>query len=217
MNRSKDASRLIATFKNAYSWLSGGLRVKNAEGNTFIGKALARSRRTVVDFRRGKDNTLVLSQGCVLEDLQIIFKGDGCRVELGANVRWSGRILIAGNKRTIRIGENTTARSAYLLSAGADILIGRHCMLSREIEIRTTDAHKIYSLDDGRMLNQPSDVIIGDRVWIAARAIVNKGSRIPSGCVVGAASFVNRAFDVGNVVIAGIPAVVVKEGVRWER
>ncbi len=90
-------------------------------------------------------------------------------------------------------------------------------MFSREVEIRSTDVHKIYCLDSGELLNPASPISIADRVWLAARTIVSKGAMIPSGCVVGAGAFVNKQFTQKNAIIAGIPAKVVKSNIRWQR
>lgn len=147
----------------------------------------------------------------------MVFKGNGNRLILGDGVRWTGHILIVGRGRRVEIGPRTTAQGAYILSRGADVTIGADCMLSREIEIRATDVHKIYDRETGAHLNPASPVIVGDRVWIAARAILSKGARVPTGCVVGAASFVNRNFAEPDAVIAGTPARIRRRGIRWER
>ncbi len=136
---------------------------------------------------------------------------------IGDDVRWSGYILIVGNNRQVIIGDRSTANGVYLMARDADISIGHDCMLSREIEIRSTDVHKIYDLDTDERLNKAGDVYISNHVWIAARTIISKGVKIPGNSVVGAASFVNKGFDEENVVIAGTPAKIVKRNIRWER
>lgn len=103
-----------------------------------------------------------------------------------------------------------------LLGNNRKIHIGKNCMLSIRIWIKTTDQHPIYDLETNERVNAEQDVIIGDNVWIGQDVYVSKGSVIPSGCIVGAKSFVNKVFTQENCVIAGIPAKVVKENVRWE-
>ena len=61
------------------------------------------------------------------------------------------------------------------------------------------------------------DIRIGDRVWIGRDVQVLKGTVLHSESVVGACSVVSRAFDEGNCVVAGVPARVVKQGIRWDR
>ena len=55
----------------------------------------------------------------------------------------------------------------------------------------------------------PSDVFIGDNVWIGARSIILGGVSIGEGSVIGAASVVD--FDVPTLsVVAGNPGQVIK-------
>ena len=62
-----------------------------------------------------------------------------------------------------------------------------------------------------------SRVSIGDRVWIGENAVILAGSRIGSGCIVGANSVVKGEFP-DNTMIVGSPARVVKywDGVIWK-
>lgn len=90
-------------------------------------------------------------------------------------------------------------------------------MFSRDIEIRSSDTHKIFINDEVDYYNKPQEVFIGDHVWIGAKSFVSKGSKIPNGCIVGAMAFVNKSFQKENCLLVGVPAKVVKENVRWER
>ena len=44
-----------------------------------------------------------------------------------------------------------------------------------------------------------------------------KGTRLHPETVVGACSVVGRAFEEGHCVVAGVPAKIVKRGIRWDR
>ena len=48
-------------------------------------------------------------------------------------------------------------------------------------------------------------VVIGNRCWIGAKAVILKGVRLGDGCVVAAGAVVTRSVDPGQVV-AGVPA-----------
>lgn len=96
------------------------------------------------------------------------------------------------------------------------IHVGKDCMFSSGINVWTTDFHPIYDLETNKRVNEEQDIIIGDHVWLGREIFISKGSIIPSGCVIGAKSFVNKAFTKENTIIAGIPAKVVKENIRWE-
>lgn len=197
-----------------------GFQIRNgADKNTVsIGEGATFRGENIIDFwRNSSDNTIKIGNNFSCNHLKVVFKGSGSSLVVDDNVTWVGHILIVGDNRSVRIGKNSTAQGVYILSRGADVLIGQDCMLSREIEIRSTDVHKIVCLDSGELLNPASPITIADRVWIAAKSIVSKGAIIPAGCVVGAGAFVNKQFTQENTIIAGIPAKVVKTNIRWER
>jgi len=163
------------------------------------------------------DNVVELGEGAWLQSLRIRFFGRRSKVILAPNCRWKGYILVYGNGRTVRIGERSTCIETYIVCRDRNVTIGSDCMFSRGIEIRSTDVHPIYDRATNERINPAADVVVGDHVWVAANTTLSKGSVIPDGCVVGAMSFVNRAFDAPNCVIAGSPARVVRDNIRWER
>jgi acetyltransferase-like isoleucine patch superfamily enzyme len=109
-------------------------------------------------------------------------------------------------------------QGAYLLvDEAASIDIGKDCMLSTEIIIRTGDKHSILDMHTGERINPARDVCIGDRVWIGRCVQILKGTVLHPETVVGACSVVSKAFAEGNCVVAGVPAKIVKRGIRWDR
>ncbi len=148
----------------------------------------------------------------------ITIRGQGNRILIGENCRLAGEFIVKGGNQTVTIGEGTTFESVYVLSLErCDVTIGRRCMFSRGIEVRTSDSHSLIRKRDGRRLNRAAPVVVGDHVWVGLGSILNKGTIIPEDCVVGAKSFVNKAFTESGVVLAGSPAAIVKRGVTWSR
>ena len=148
----------------------------------------------------------------------ITIYGQGNRIVIGENCRLYGEFMVKGHNQTVTVGEGTTFESVYLLCMErCDISIGRWCMFSRNIEVRTSDAHGLIRKRDGRRLNRAASVTVGDHVWVGVGSILNKGTVIPADCIVGAKSFVNKAFTESSVVLAGTPATIVKRGVTWNR
>ena len=165
----------------------------------------------------GRDNRVILAHGARLFGY-VEMRGEGNRVLLGENAYFTGKILVKGKGLTLSIGANTSMRNSYLLvQEGADLTIGADCLFSREVEIRTSDAHSLVEAATGKRLNKSAAVLIGDHVWVGARSFISKGSVIPSHSVVGAMSFVNKRFESEGVVLAGVPARVVREGITWHR
>lgn len=52
---------------------------------------------------------------------------------------------------------------------------------------------------------------IGNHVWITTRCTICKGVKIKSECVIAQNSIVSKSIDESNVIIAGIPAKVIKQ------
>jgi acetyltransferase-like isoleucine patch superfamily enzyme len=100
----------------------------------------------------------------------------------------------------VSIGNGTYLNRNTEIVAGGRISIGRDCKIARDVLIMDTDQHPL----PGRGL-EIRPVIIGDRVWIGARAIVLKGVTIGSGAIVGAGAIVTRDVAPGSVVV-GLPA-----------
>lgn len=95
-------------------------------------------------------------------------------------------------------------------SEHAKIVIGRDCMISYAVHMRT-DMHRYDSVgipmkDQGCV---EKDIIIGDDVWIGYGAQVMAGVSIGSGSIVAAGAVVTK--DVPEyAVVGGVPARIIK-------
>jgi acetyltransferase-like isoleucine patch superfamily enzyme len=78
-----------------------------------------------------------------------------------------------------------------------------------------TDWHSIQDIKTLEIFPKTKPISIGNNVWIGTRAVILKGGRIPDGCIVGANSLITKQFDKNNAIIAGNPAKVLKENVRY--
>jgi acetyltransferase-like isoleucine patch superfamily enzyme len=120
---------------------------------------------------------------------------------------------------SLTIGENSTFEDVHfaLTESGSRIDIGQDCMFANDIDVRTGDSHSILSQESGKRINYAENVIIGNHVWIAAHSIILKGARIAENSIVGTGSVVTRKFDKPGIIIAGNPAIQLKDGVTWSR
>lgn len=113
-----------------------------------------------------------------------------------------------------------------ITSSYTRISLGTDCMVAREVIIQAGDAHAIYNVLDEKVTNQNrtaedniwNEINIGEHVWIGRRTFVlgGGGTYIGNGSIAGAMSFVKGRFP-NNVVLAGIPAKVIRKNVAWDR
>ncbi|MFC0471061.1 acyltransferase [Halalkalibacter kiskunsagensis] len=170
-------------------------------------------------FIHGTGNEITIGEDTILNNLFIEIKGNNNKVKIGAKCKLRGHMLISGARETIKIGSKTTFQhNCYLLaSENKNITIGRDCMFSNSIDVRTSDAHSVIDVETGVRKNVAQDVVIGNHVWISAGALISKGAVIPDDCIVGGRAVVTKKFEETNCTLAGTPAKVVSRGVTWDR
>lgn len=182
--------------------------VQFGEGTNFVGnKAVVKVAPGGV-FRCGKNCKFHHSEIRVERGATVIL-GDDCTVR--------GEIVAHHKGSTIRIGDrlviNTTIRMRC--GEGATIEIGNDCLFANPV-IYSSDYHGIYDVTTKRRVNHARDIKIHDRVWLAYNAVVLKGAEIGPDTVVGAGAVVSGRMPGGSIV-AGSPAKVIRQGIRWSR
>ena len=111
----------------------------------------------------------------------------------------------------IEIGDETVINnSAFILSEGASIRIGRRGLFGPELQIMDSNSHQLV-LERRRLPDDdPRPVVIGDDVFIGSRVTILKGATIGDGCIISAGCVVPPSFVAPPLsVIAGNPARVV--------
>ena len=118
----------------------------------------------------------------------------------------------------IRIGRGTSCNSLVIQMGESDseVIIGENCMISFNVEISCTDTHSITDMD-GNLTNIGEKIEIGSNVWICKNVTILKNSKVPSHSIVAQGSIVTKKFDEENIAIAGNPAKIVKNGIKWDR
>jgi len=178
------------------------------------------SRFNNIDIRIvGNDNELTFSGRNNAFRSRVIIEGNLCRLYIGNSAHLNNlKIVVAGEKSELIINDESSFFGEALIacSEGTKIAIGKDCMFSNNIIIRTMDAHPIID-EKGKRINHSQDVIIGDHVWIGDHAILNKGACIPDNSIVGSGAVVTKKYDQPGVIIAGNPARIVKTNINWLR
>lgn len=168
----------------------------------------------------GNNNRVNLTDIYNMQCKDCIIHGDYNKINVGKILRRAQLgISFDGNYnyRELEIEDSRFLGDCFFSVGGSNnrkIHVGKNCMFSLAIHFNTAD-HPVYDLKTNKRTNEDRDIIIGDHVWIGRDVWIFKGS-VPSGCIVGTRSFVNKVFTQENCIIAGIPAKVVKENIRWE-
>lgn len=121
-----------------------------------------------------------------------------------------GTTISLGENAKLILGDNTSITANSKMICHKNIRIGNNVAISWEVQIMDTDFHYI----DKKYPNKKS-IIIGDNVWVGSRVTIMKGVKIGSGAVVAAGSVVTKSVP-RNVLVAGVPAEIIKEDIEWK-
>lgn len=123
---------------------------------------------------------------------------DGCTLSPGV------RIEVAPRGR-LEIGKGTFLNEGARIACELAVTVGRDCQIGWDAIITDSDQHARAGLGEA---TRP--VVLGDRVWVGARAVILKGVTVGDGAVIAAGSVVTRDVP-ANTLVAGQPARVVRE------
>lgn len=127
-----------------------------------------------------------------------------------------GAIIYVGKGATLEIGEGFTASHDLKIYCRHKITIGKDNMWSYYNVVMDNDGHHIFD-EVGHHINGNKEVTFGDHVWMGCRCTITKGSVVPSNCVIGSESLVNKALTIEDAIYVGNPIRILKEGIRWSR
>lgn len=131
---------------------------------------------------------------------------DGCIV-IGERFRTLGRVtLICDQGATLSIGNNVFINGGSEIAATCHITIGHNALLGPEVRFMDSDYHDIH---DHAKPGKKEPIVIGDDVWIGARAMVLKGVTIGAGAVIAAGAIVTKDVP-ARTIVGGNPARVIR-------
>lgn len=125
----------------------------------------------------------------------------------GKKTKVYGRLFIL-YPENIDIGKYSTLNEGVFLGAGGSIIIGDYVHISPNVIINTGELNSFQDYKSRDHLF--SRVVINNGTWISSGAIINPGVEIGENVIVGAGSVVTKDVP-DNVVVAGIPAKIIKK------
>ena len=112
-----------------------------------------------------------------------------------------------GASASIDIGDYCLISPGVRIMAEQSITIGKSCMFGAGAYIADSDWHGLYNRTRPFRCSKP--IVLEDNVWIGDGAKVGKGVTIGENSVVAAGAVVTKDVP-ANVVVAGVPAKIVK-------
>lgn len=112
----------------------------------------------------------------------------------------------------IRIGNWNYFNRNFMIDACCLVEIGDRNMFGPDVYITDSNHQVRRGFSPGELPMNRGTVVIGNRCWIGAKAVILKGVQLGDGCVVAAGAVVTRSVQPGEVV-AGVPARPLDPGV----
>ena len=128
----------------------------------------------------------------------------------------SGTKIGISKGAVLSLGEGFCITGGSSIVCNKEITFGKQCLLSWDILIMDTDFHHIIDAQ-GRVVNNPKPIRIGDRVWIGCRNTILKGVSICNDVVIAAGSKIIKDVTTPYSIIGGIDRQrIIKEGITWQ-
>ena len=126
-----------------------------------------------------------------------------------------GNKLIIAHGAVLDMGACTKIADFCNIDCRTNIVIGEGSAIAHRSQIMDSNHHFVVSIDKKQISNNMKPIYIGKQTWICNSTTITGGAKIPSFCIVGSNSLVNKDFskEGGTCLIAGVPAKVIAKGI----
>ncbi|GIW99744.1 MAG: hypothetical protein KatS3mg111_3077 [Pirellulaceae bacterium] len=161
-------------------------------------------------FLRAAYPNIHIEEGVSIGRACRIRASDGGILTLGAHTAIDPGCEITAKAGQLKIGCNSFIGRGSVIVCRAAITIGEHALIAEYVTIRDQDHRCAAGRPRSEGGFETSPIIIGNNVWIGAKATITRGVVIGSGSIIGAGAVVTRDLP-DNVVAVGVPARVVRQ------
>lgn len=171
---------------------------------------------------------LVVGLGTVFSARESLNAKPNGRLVIGAESNVRGRIVLEREGAAVILGARTHCGQGAVIDSACSVVIGDDVLIAGEALIMDHGSHSIRFSERRNDVRdwiagrkdwshvELAPVVIEDKCWIGARAIVLKGVRLGTGSVIGAGSVVTK--DVAPwTIVAGNPARLIRDIPASER
>lgn len=174
-----------------------------------------------VNFK-GSDNIIIIRPPKHIKNLYIeVLNKDRIFIDEDFTTISKTIISLKSSESTVIIGKRALFVDVDIQMfdiPGRMIRIGDDALFGAFVSIKNNDGHTILDLNTKKILNIPNQSIdIGNHVWIGRNVALLKNASIGNDCVVGGYSVVTQKFNEDHVVVAGVPAKIVKRNITWDK
>ena len=170
---------------------------------------------------RGGGNILKIYEPYFIKNKLSITMQNNCNIEIKKDLKIYDKLVInLSSHQSIYIDESFHCHNVTMynwVEPNLKIEIGKNCLFSTDIAIRTSDGHSVFDLSEQNIaINTPSyGVRIGDHVWVGNGVNILKDVTIEHDCVIATKSVVTSGIYKHNCIIGGVPAKIIREYVNW--
>ena len=125
-----------------------------------------------------------------------------------AGTAWLNPRSFYGNTTGLTVGEGSFVNYGCFFDLGAPTTIGARCAVGYEVMF-VTCTHEPGDAARRAGSDFTAPIVVGDGVWIGARAVIMPGVTIHDGCVIAAGSVVTQDCEPHSL-YAGVPAKLVR-------
>ena len=160
---------------------------------------------------RGKSENIIIGNNVsFLGDVDLRNRENG-KIIIEDNATIEGDVrLVSAKEGIIKIGENSAICAYSILNGGADIIIGKYCLISARVSINANE----HEFKKEKFIRKQGfihkSVIIEDDVLVGVNVAINKGVKIKKGCIIGANSVITKDTEEYKI-YAGVPAKKIGE------
>jgi acetyltransferase-like isoleucine patch superfamily enzyme len=168
--------------------------------------AFARWARLKARHRNLRGAVFFLDKGAFIEI------GKDCDIEMAPGVRIMRDFTGFFHEGRIRIGRDTLISRGVYLSSVRGVSVGDHCLIGERVSIHDMDHDFGAHVSDVPLVQRPlraAPIVIGNNVWVGAKATITSGVHIGDDVVIAANAVVTSDIP-SHCVAGGIPARVLK-------